>query len=39
VAELYDTATIPGVRTPMSIGFQTGDIVNLITHEPMDDKK
>ena len=39
VAELYDTATIPGVRTPMSIGFMSGDIANLITHEPMDDKK
>lgn len=39
VAELYDTATIPGARTPMSIGFLSGDIANLITHEPMDDKK
>jgi uncharacterized protein (TIGR03032 family) len=39
VAELYDTATLPGVRTPMSIGFLSGDIANLITHEPMDDKK
>jgi len=39
VAELYDTATLPGVRTPMSIGFLSGDIANLLTHEPMDDKK
>lgn len=38
IAELYDTATISGVRTPMSLGFMSGDIVNLITHEPMDDK-
>lgn len=39
VAELYDTATIPGVRTPMSIGFLSGDIAQLVTHEPMDTKK
>jgi uncharacterized protein (TIGR03032 family) len=37
VAELYDTATIAGVRTPMSIGFQSEDIANLITHEPMNE--
>ena len=37
VDELYDTATIAGVRTPMSIGSQSEDIANLITHEPMNE--
>ena len=36
VAELYDTAVIPGARTPMSIGFMSGDIAQLVTHEPME---
>jgi uncharacterized protein (TIGR03032 family) len=36
VAELYDTAVIPGTRTPMSIGFMSGDIAALVTHEPME---
>ena len=39
VAELYDTATIPGVVTPMSLGFMSAEIVNLITHEPMDEPR
>ena len=33
VSELYDVAVIPGVRTPMSLGFQSGEIVNFITVE------
>jgi hypothetical protein len=33
VSELYDVATIPGVSTPMALGFQDGDIIGFITHE------
>ncbi len=35
VTELYDVAVIPGVRTPMSLGFWSADIAQLITHELM----
>lgn len=31
VQELYDIAVVPGVRTPMGVGFAQGQINRLIT--------
>ncbi|MEO8529693.1 MAG: TIGR03032 family protein [Deltaproteobacteria bacterium] len=36
IGDLYDAAVIPGARTPMALGFLSGDIAALITHEPIE---
>ena len=35
VTELYDVQVIPGVQRPMALGFQTEEIAQLITLEPL----
>jgi uncharacterized protein (TIGR03032 family) len=35
VAEIYDVAAIPNVACPMALGFASGEIQTLITHEDM----
>jgi uncharacterized protein (TIGR03032 family) len=35
VAEIYDVNVIPDVACPMSLGFASGDIGSLITHDEM----
>lgn len=37
VGELYDVAVVPGVVRPMSLGFATNEVLNLITHEPLEE--
>jgi hypothetical protein len=34
VRELYDIASVPGVRTPMGVGFAQGQINRLINRGP-----
>jgi len=34
VRELYDIACLPGLRTPMSVGFAQGQINRLIQRGP-----
>ena len=36
VTELFDVQVLPGVKCPMSTGFLTDDIHNLITYEVQD---
>jgi uncharacterized protein (TIGR03032 family) len=33
IGELYDVGVLPGVATPMALGFANADVVTLITHE------
>ena len=35
VAEIYDVAVLPGIACPMSLGFASNEIRNLITHDPL----
>ncbi len=35
VSELYDVACIPGVATPMSVGFHGKEIIGFVTHEEL----
>lgn len=35
VTELYDVQILPGVRRPMALGFQTKEIEQIITLDPM----
>ena len=35
VAEMYDVAVLQGTACPMSLGFSTGEIMSLITHDPL----
>lgn len=35
VAELYDVGVVPGVLNPMSLGFASGEILKLITHDKL----
>ena len=35
VTELYDLAVVPGVMRPMSLGFTSSEILELITHDPL----
>ncbi|MEM9771764.1 MAG: TIGR03032 family protein [Cyanobacteria bacterium P01_D01_bin.73] len=35
ITELYDVGVLPGVQRPMALGFQTSEIEQLITLEPM----
>lgn len=39
VTELYDLGVVPGVVRPMALGFATDEILNLITHDPLDNDK
>ena len=34
VAELYDVGVVPGAVRPMSLGFASSEILELITHDP-----
>jgi uncharacterized protein (TIGR03032 family) len=38
VSELYDLAVVPGVVRPMAVGFVNDEILNLITHDPLDSR-
>jgi protein O-GlcNAc transferase len=38
VTELYDVQVLPGVQHPMALGFQTEEIAQLITLEPLLDR-
>ncbi|MGK7910191.1 MAG: TIGR03032 family protein [Synechococcus sp.] len=35
ISELYDVQVLPGVQRPMALGFQTDEISQLITLDPM----
>jgi hypothetical protein len=35
VGELYDVGVVPGVLRPMSLSFASGEILGLITHDPL----
>lgn len=35
IAEVYDVAVLPGVACPMSLGFASGEIKGLITHDEL----
>jgi uncharacterized protein (TIGR03032 family) len=39
VAEMYDVAVVPGVRCGMALGFGTGEIMSLITHDELPAEK
>ena len=39
VAEMYDVTVLPGVACPMALGFGTGEIMSLITHDELPDEK
>lgn len=39
VAEIYDVAALPGIACPMSLGFASNEIKNLITHDPLTPEK
>lgn len=36
VGELYDVAVVPGVLRPMSLGFASNEVLNLVTHDPLE---
>ena len=36
VGELYDVAVVPGVCRPMSLGFASNEVLNLVTHDPLE---
>lgn len=36
VVELYDLGVVPDVVRPMALGFTTDEILNLITHDPLE---
>lgn len=38
IGEVYDTAVLPDVACPMSLGFASDEIRSLITHDPLDEK-
>jgi hypothetical protein len=33
--ELYDLGVVPDVVRPMALGFATDEVLNLITHDPL----
>ncbi|NJK62946.1 MAG: TIGR03032 family protein [Synechococcaceae cyanobacterium SM2_3_1] len=35
ITELYDVGVLPGVRRPMALGFQTDEIAQLLTLDPL----
>lgn len=35
VIEIFDVATLTGTASPMSLGFQTDEILSLVSHEPL----
>lgn len=35
ITELYDVAVLPEVQRPMALGFQTDEIAQLLTLDPM----
>ncbi len=35
ITELYDVAVLPGVKRPMALGFQTDEIAQILTLDPM----
>jgi len=35
VGELYDVGVVPGVVRPMSLGFASNEIMDLITHDAL----
>jgi hypothetical protein len=37
IGEIYDTAIIPGVACPMSLGFASDEIKGLITHDDLEE--
>lgn len=39
VGELYDVAVVPGTVRPMSLSFAGGEVLGLITHDPLEDAK
>ena len=36
VTELYDLGVVPDAVRPMALGFTTDEILNLITHDPLE---
>jgi uncharacterized protein (TIGR03032 family) len=36
VTEFYDLGVVPGVVRPMAIGFVNNEILDLVTHDPLD---
>lgn len=38
ITELYDVQVLPNVKRPMALGFQTEEIVRLITLEPLQEE-
>ena len=37
IGELYDVAVVPGVIRAMSLGFSSNEVLNLITHDPLEE--
>ncbi len=37
IGELYDVAVVPGVIRTMSLGFSSNEVLNLITHDPLEE--
>ncbi len=37
IGELYDVAVVPGVIRSMSLGFSSGEVLNLITHDELEE--
>jgi hypothetical protein len=37
VGELYDVAVVPDVLRPMSLSFGSNEVLELITHDPLDE--
>lgn len=35
VGELYDVAVVPGVMRGMSLSFASGEVLGLVTHDPL----
>ena len=38
IGEIYDIGVLPGVSCPMSLGFASAEIRNLITHDALDER-
>ncbi len=37
IGDLYDVAVVPGVIRTMSLGFSSNEVLNLITHDPLEE--